>query len=756
MPKLVVLTRPGAPIQEIELGRASLTMGREPENDVQLEGLEVSRRHCRVEPLPQGKGYRVVDLNSKNGTFLNGLQITAMALDFDDQIRVGDSLVVYAPDGAKGEAVLANVDQGTAWMPVGSEPGSADLLDEDTSEEELSTWRSGSGRGEPRDGPPQPPPRGPRGPHTRSSNRSYLKERLLRLGLLTQNIASAPDLSRLMDTILDEVLDFTGFERGLLLLGEEDGRGARLTTVRGRCMDHEHLDDHERRFSRGLVDEALRDRKITIRTGLATTNNTFSLRESVVSMGLESALCIPLLTPRRFSARQPRDDRRQRARSSRVLGAIYLDSTSEIRALDKPDLRLLEAVAAQAAIALQNARLHHQATTDPLTSLHNRDYLRQAFDDELRSAEEEGAPLSVLLMDLDHFKKINDTHGHNVGDEVLRRVSQRIRRSIRADDYACRWGGEEFLVLLPGSDEAGARVVAEKVREAIKGQPIGEVGLTVTCSLGLATYPTHGTRSELLIKRADQALYAAKESGRDKVMVFSEELDRTGHRQDPFEGLFDGNSAHAQRNLKAIFDTIDLLRSSNPPREILKRTLDQVVDLTRARRALLIVPDDEGRLQVTVARAAGGRTLRQGLREFSHSTVDAAIEGGRSFCNLTADEDGILDSSSIDRLGLNTVMCVPIFVSGKEVFGVLYADDTVANREFGARDLAHLEMMAHQLGLSLAASVALYRAALGEKENDAAPDETARLRSEVERLRLELEHARTHTRKFRRGPKPPL
>ncbi|MBL4844301.1 MAG: diguanylate cyclase [Planctomycetes bacterium] len=744
MPKLVVLTRPGAQVQEFPLGKRSLTMGREPENEVQLEGLEVSRKHCRVEPLPKGPGYRIIDLNSKNGTFLNGLQITAMALDIEDQVRVGDSLVVYVDDDADAEEVIAGIDQGTSWLPVGSESStSGDLLEEETSDEDLSTWRASGSRP------------GAGGPHTRSSNRSYLKERLLRLGMLSQNIASAPDLSRLMDTILDEVLDFTGFERGLLLLGEEDGRGARLQPVRGRCMDHEHLDDHARRFSRGLVEEALRDRAITIRTGLAATDNSFSLRESVVSMGLESALCIPLLTPRRLSARAGRDDRRHRSRASRVLGAIYLDSTSDIRALDKPDLRLLEAVAAQAAIALQNARLHHQATTDPLTGLHNRGFLRQVFDDELRNAEEEGDQLTVLMLDLDHFKKINDGHGHDVGDEVLRRVSARLKRALRVDDYACRWGGEEFLVLLPGTNGRGARIVADKVAVAIRSQPIGEAGLTVTASIGLSIYPEHGTSSELLIKRADQALYAAKTAGRNRVTVFTEDLDHTGHRQDPFEGLFDGNSAHAQRNLKAIFDTIDLLRSTRPPLEILRRTLDHVVDLTRARRALLIVAA-EG-LKVTAARAAGGRTLLRGLREYSHSTVETAIQERRSFCNLTADEEGFLDNSSVDRLGLNTVMCVPIFVSGKEVFGVLYADDTIANREFGPRDLSHLEMIAHQLGLGLASSVTLYRAAQGETldEEGAGEDETSRLRSEVLRLRLELEQTRTNTRKFRRSRIPP-
>jgi diguanylate cyclase (GGDEF)-like protein len=738
MPKLVVLLRPGEEAVEFKLGRRPITMGREPENEIQVEGLEVSRRHCRIEPLPGGKGYRAVDLNSKNGTFLNGLQITAMALDFEDQVRVGETLLVYVEDSATISDALSGVDQGTAWLPANEEPSSA-ILEPEESEEEHSTWRSSasSRRGD------------MRGPHTRSSNRSYLKERLLRLGLLTQNIASAPDLSRLMDTILDEVLDFTGFERGLLLLTDDEGRTTRLQPVRGRYMDHEHLDDHERRFSRGLVEEALRERTITCRTGLAMPDSSFSMRESVISMGLESALCIPLHTPHRYTGRvrNPRgDDRRRRQRRSRVLGAIYLDSTSDIRPLDKPDMKLLEAVAAQAAIALQNARLHHQASTDPLTGLHNRAFLRNLFEDELRQAEENGESIGLLLLDLDHFKKINDTYGHDVGDEVLKRVAQRIRRSIRRDDYACRWGGEEFLILLPGNDVAGTKVVAQKVADAISALPIGEAGVTVTASLGLSCFPEHADTSSLLVKRADQALYQAKRTGRDRIVIFSGDLDKTSHRQTPYQALFDDDSANTQRNLKAIFDTIDLLRSELPPREVLKRTLDQVVDLTRARRALLIVPEGE-ELSVPIARAAGRKTLRRGLREFSRSTVRLALEEQRSLCSLSADEEK-LTSSSIDRLGLNTVMCVPILV-GREVFGALYADDTVANREFGERDLSHLEMIAHQLGLSLSANLELYQSATGGIV-DTDKGEAARLRDEVARLRAELDLVRQHTRKHKR------
>jgi len=737
MAKLVIATNDSP--REFSLGDDPVGLGREPENEIQLDRPDVSRRHCRIEPLPQG-GYRVLDLGSKNGTFLNGRQITAMALEYDDRMRVGEVLVVYVDDDTDPkEALERGSDED--FLPF-SPTNRFDSAAVGSSDDDMDTWRR-SRRKRPDADPTEGSvaPRGDRddGPgHTRSSNRSYLKERLVRLGLLSQNIASELDLSRLLDTILDEVLDFTGFERGLLLYGEE-GVG-RLKPVLGRNMDHEHLDDAARSFSRGLVEEALREKRIVFRSGIATADSSFSARESVVSMGLESALCIPLSAPMRMTQRGAKEDRRRSKRRRRILGAIYLDSTFPIRTLDDADLRLLEAVAAQAAIALQNARLHYQATTDPLTGLSNRGFIKQVFEDELRQARQNKDSLGVLLLDLDHFKRINDTYGHGTGDEVLKRVAQRIRRTIRRDDYAGRWGGEEFVVVLPGEGLAGVLTVAEKIADAIKSRPFGEARVQVTTSIGISVYPEHGKTQGELLKRADQALYAAKDAGRDRSVVFSPELDRADHRTDAVSGIFDADPAHTHRNLTAIFDTIENLRSARDPQEVLDRTLDNVIDLTRARRALLIAKDPSTeRLAVTASRSqGGGPLLGPDAAEFSRSAVQTALDESRSLCVLDAgsEEARQLSSSSIDKLGLNTVMVVPLLAGGRTL-GVLYADDTTARREFSHLDLAHLEVMAHQLAMSLSANPELRAAALGAAEDDL--DETTKLRHEVERLRRQIE-----------------
>lgn len=735
MAKLVVALS-GEPPRIFALGDRPITVGREPENDIQIDLPDVSRRHCRIEALQHGS-YRVVDLGSKNGTYLNGRTVQAMALEFEDRLRVGEATLLFLDDATDPNEAVKGVEEAAfPWSnsaktsssghPIlGKAPAAEAQGTEDAATDEHGTWRSR------RDVKV--------GPNTRRSNRSYLKEKMLRLGLLSQNIASEHDLTKLVDTILDEVIDFTGFERGLLLLADEEDSG-RLKVVRGRHLDHENLDEAERRFSKSLVEEALEQKKITFRTNIGS-DSSFSARESVVSMGLESTLCIPLpMTPMRTVHHEGKEDRRRLKRRDKLLGVIYLDSTSTIRDLDDADLKLLEMVAAQAAIALQNAKLHHQATTDPLTGLANRGFITQVFEEELRRVRDERELLSVLLLDIDHFKRVNDTLGHDVGDEVLRRVAGRIRRAIRRDDYAGRWGGEEFVVILPGEGVEGAVTVASKISEAVKSRPISEAGVTVTISIGVAVFPDHGDTPHELVKHADQALYASKTAGRDRTTVFRADLDKANHRTDPFGGLFDSDTARTHRNLGAVFDTIDVLRSNRSPDQILERALDNVCDLTRAARALIVVETPGGQLRVVAGRVRGGKPLAGG-EEYSTSAVRTALRESRSLCVLDSTDERArrLSSSSIDKLGLNTVMCVPLLFGERTPFGVLYADDSTSHREFTQTDLAHLEVMANQLALSLMANPRLQAAVSGSPpeapETRSLKDEVARLRAELERLK---------------------
>ena len=153
--------------------------------------------------------------------------------------------------------------------------------------------------------------------------------------------------------------------------------------------------------------------------------------------------------------------------------------------------------------------LKQQSIRDPLTGLYNRRQLEETLELELHRAARRNEPLSVVMFDVDHFKRYNDTYGHDAGDTVLRALSGVIKRHIRAGDLAYRVGGEEFLLLQPGMGAADAVRRAETLRETAAALKLGGLG-GVTISLGVASYPDHAQVSADLLKRADEALYRAK------------------------------------------------------------------------------------------------------------------------------------------------------------------------------------------------------------------------------------------------------
>ena len=176
----------------------------------------------------------------------------------------------------------------------------------------------------------------------------------------------------------------------------------------------------------------------------------------------------------------------------------------------------------QAELREKNATLARLSTTDPVTGLRNRRYVTEFLSLELLRAARYKTPLAVLMLDLDHFKRINDTYGHRVGDTVLQAVAEVLRGTLRATDVAGRYGGEEFLVVLPQTDLQGAAVLGERVRAAIEQTTIpveGAEPLSVTVSIGVAALGDGACSAEQLVERADAALYAAKDAGRNRVAL---------------------------------------------------------------------------------------------------------------------------------------------------------------------------------------------------------------------------------------------
>lgn len=188
---------------------------------------------------------------------------------------------------------------------------------------------------------------------------------------------------------------------------------------------------------------------------------------------------------------------------------------------DPERLKLMKAMSSHVAVALENAFLYYMAITDELTQLYSQRHFRNSIGKEFDEFEQFGNKISLLMVDLDNFKKVNDSFGHVAGDYVLREVAGCVRRSVRDNDLAFRYGGEEFAVILPSTDIQGGTHVAERIRNAVRDEVLNIDGasLRVTVSIGVATCPDNALTIKDLILAADSALYKAKHTGKDCVVA---------------------------------------------------------------------------------------------------------------------------------------------------------------------------------------------------------------------------------------------
>ncbi|MGA8151096.1 MAG: diguanylate cyclase [Terriglobales bacterium] len=283
--------------------------------------------------------------------------------------------------------------------------------------------------------------------------------------------------------------------------------------------------------SRNLVEAAARWGAPTVSESLFAPDECWALRRGLShwSESPQAGICCPHLTES-YSGKclcVPM------VGQGDTLGVLLLEfqpaqreTRPETEGWEASTQRLALTAAGQVALSLASLRLREtlrdQSIRDSLTGLFNRRFVEESLERELQRASRKKHLVSVLFLDLDHFKKFNDTFGHDAGDLVLRSAADLFRNFFRSDDVICRYGGEEFAIILPESSGENAANRANSLREEVKkmklrykGQPLG----TITLSIGIATFPDHGTSCEQLLKVADQCLYQSKNSGRDTVTV---------------------------------------------------------------------------------------------------------------------------------------------------------------------------------------------------------------------------------------------
>lgn len=331
-------------------------------------------------------------------------------------------------------------------------------------------------------------------------------------------IADETVYSRMLGSIISTAIEFAGAQRGVLMLRHwsRDSAGAEFRVEAEACVD-------------GGAPQVLQSRPVESFTGLshAVVNYVARTRRSVVihdarqpgseipglsldthvlDSRVSSILCLPIVA----AADQ----------EAELIGLLYLENNRASHTFTEQRFDTLEIIVMAAAGRLELSR---KAALDGLTQLFNRDHFQTMLRQELARSQRHGRPLALILADIDHFKRFNDTWGHQVGDEVLIAVAGAVRDACRDADVAARYGGEELAVILPDTDAAGALVVAERIRRSVAGLGIthmgedGEQTLSVTLSLGVADLNGAVRVEADLLRLADEALYQAKGSGRNQV-----------------------------------------------------------------------------------------------------------------------------------------------------------------------------------------------------------------------------------------------
>ncbi|MEK6537574.1 MAG: sensor domain-containing diguanylate cyclase, partial [Nitrospirota bacterium] len=219
--------------------------------------------------------------------------------------------------------------------------------------------------------------------------------------------------------------------------------------------------------------------------------------------------------------------------SNKSIGVLNLADKRDGTDFSGNDVKLLEAIALYSAVAIERS-VYYQSSidlrkisiTDPLTSLLNRRYFEERISEEMERSKRHRQPFSLIILDIDDFKVLNDSYGHLCGDEILKTTTNVIRRCVRVIDIAARYGGEEFAIILPTTDKDDAGIIAERIRSEIAGTVclIKDAGkkLSITVSLGIASFPDDASTITELINNADRALYSAKNQGKNRVVSFGD------------------------------------------------------------------------------------------------------------------------------------------------------------------------------------------------------------------------------------------
>lgn len=351
-----------------------------------------------------------------------------------------------------------------------------------------------------------------------------------------------------LDYILKYLVKETFAQKGIICIYDEDMKLYPLVSVGNVSIDDINKDVIK------LVKQ--RDKGIVIKNIFKDNKN--NLLADLLSGDSRALICVPI-----FKVESQLDKMKERRMSydiERTIGYIYLETDRLFNRFDYEHYNLVKSLSYLAFLNVENYNLKLLSSVDKMTTAYTRKYFDVIFKSTVEESMKNNETFSVLMIDIDKFKNVNDTFGHQKGDEVLGSIGRILVSNVRSSDIVARYGGEEFIIVLKSTTEKEAKEVAEKLRKVIEKSDLVGNGYILTISIGISVFPKHSQFKDELIEKADQALYYAKESGRNRVALWSNNIAGNVNRMDRLAGIISGNTVQDQRNTLAILDAIDLIK----------------------------------------------------------------------------------------------------------------------------------------------------------------------------------------------------
>jgi len=465
--------------QQLELQSGTYIIGRSPKSQIVIAHKGISSRHAQIRVEDQLVALK--DLGSSTGTFFNAKPLepnSEVELLTGDRFTLGRILFSLG----KQSETPRNTPELLQDEPAGE---TEQLLKQIKNHFDQSQMNQ-------------------------SSNEellSQIKRQLVQYQILqkiTQVLGQIHDINSMLKIALKLVGEELGADRGFIILYD-----SAIHKMNSMVTWHYDLScattKHEYTFSRTLAVEALRKGSILI-VDDALEDPKFQSSHSILSSSIRSVICIPLF------------------RGQDILGVIYLDNLNVKGQFKEVHEDFLRTFARQASMALHNAKLYTQAITDDLSGLFLRKYMDRRIREELARVQRHSGFFSILMIDIDFFKQVNDTYGHQAGDEVISEIARRLQQSAREMDVVGRYGGEEFMMLLPETTAKGAFILAERIRQTVSQATFQSEGRTfsITASVGVCSSKDCETLNEQsIVANADKALYAAKHQGRNRSVIWT-------------------------------------------------------------------------------------------------------------------------------------------------------------------------------------------------------------------------------------------